>query len=336
MVSLASKFGSLGKGYFDERDRSRYEQENMRRQQHQEGLEMSREKRAESSEQRATQTHGLELQRREQELEKGSREEGSAEEKELFELAKAGFFMSDGKDLTALLAWYETKFGEAPRITKDDKGNRALDFGNGKVVPADKATIAGLLHAYQNPDAFQEGKTKKKDREHQTDESIRLHDYKRANPIEQPQYKTDDSGTMHRVEGTTATPVAGAAGEGLTFRGAGSGRTPADVQSVDAIAERLPQIQGESEDERWMRAFEIHATKSGKPLHELEEALYAKVLEKMLPSDSFSQKPETVARARAAAEEEVQRFRERMKERRHREGVSGDPLGIRDPAGGGT
>lgn len=124
-------------------------------------------------------------------------------------------------------------------------------------------------------------------------------------------------GTVAMIDRTTGTarPVTDAQ-TGKPVRGAVDGRAgqiPARLQEVEAVVARLQPVEGETDDDRWMRAYSMVTSRAGMDPDQASADFYETVMRSLLRPDAMGRiTPQATQQAQEQAAQLTEDFRSRF------------------------
>lgn len=256
----------------------------------------------------------------------------AAEHQELkreLDTALGEFIATDGNSIDKLERFYNERWpdGNKVKISRDQaSGKFTLDFGDGRVAKdLDVEHVAGMASYMKDPQLYLEEKRKAAEREQtQADELAKEErafgrelKLKQTPSAAAPQFKVADDGSMAVVDATGARRLPAA--EGLTFKGESeSGKDTAKLREVDRYLANMPANPGESDGERYVRAWAAVAQKGSDSPEKYRMGLYNKVYEATL------KEAEDPVAAATSAESAVTKFDEYFRVN----GDAGPPTGV--------
>lgn len=145
-------------------------------------------------------------------------------------------------------------------------------------------------------------------------------------------------GTVAMIDRTTGTARAVTDEQtGKPVRGAIDGRSgqmPARLQEVEAVVARMQPQEGESDDDRWMRAYSMVTSRAGMDPEQASADFYETVMRGLLKPDLTGRiTPEAVQQAQQQAAQLTEDFRSRfLGGRQSASGLGGQPPARPAPA----
>ncbi len=202
-----------------------------------------------------------------------------------------------------------------------------MDFGNGRVLQnLSPEAVYGMAMQMKEPENYYKTIEAEKQRKQRKDDQKEMIDYRLARTPKKPSRATvmvDDNGnpmafdpdsmTMKPMDAGGATfKNGGRVGKGGQVMGGRGVAVPAEIQAIDAYAEKLPPVAGESDGDRWIRAAKTRAQLVGKNDPDAAVRQFDATLRGKLMSDpSIANNPERAAKIDAYVTQQVEDFQKR-------------------------